>query len=147
MANARVALRIRQLVEATCDMGDVGKLFRLADANGDGDLVREEFGAFIASLVKVYPGSSPPYFEEKDIDEAFAAMLDMGRGEFAALPKWKRDAKKKNRSLDRILVEEGYVAKDQWIRAVKDKAVSGLFSIFGWSEAHVEVQGGRGAEF
>lgn len=59
------------------------------------------------------------------------------------LERAKRDAKKKNRSLDRILVEEGYVAKDQWIRAVKDKAVSGLFSIFGWSEAHVEVQGGR----
>ena len=80
MANARIALRIRQLVEATCDMDDVGKLFRLADANGDGELVREEFGAFIASLVKVYPGSSPPYFETKDIDAAFAAMNPSGSG-------------------------------------------------------------------
>ena len=31
---SRIAQRIRQLVEATCDIGDVAGLFRLADANG-----------------------------------------------------------------------------------------------------------------
>lgn len=51
-------------------------------------------------------------------------------------------AASEGRRLDRVLLEDGFVGKEVWIRAIKDKVVSGMFSIFGWSEPDVEVQGG-----
>jgi hypothetical protein len=42
-----------------------------------------------------------------------------------------------------VLLEDGFVGKDVWVRAVKDKIVSGMFSIFGWGEPDVEVSGGE----
>ncbi|MBL4849130.1 MAG: DUF4388 domain-containing protein [Planctomycetes bacterium] len=51
-------------------------------------------------------------------------------------------AKLERRSLDQVLLDDGYVTRAQWLKAVKDKAISGLFSIFGWSEPFVEVRGG-----
>lgn len=51
-------------------------------------------------------------------------------------------AKLERRNLDQVLLEDGYVDREQWIKAVKDKVVSGLFSIFGWSDPYVEVHGG-----
>jgi hypothetical protein len=59
-----------------------------------------------------------------------------------SLARARQTAKLERRNLDRVLLEDGFVGRDQWIRAVKDKVVSGLFSIFGWSEPYVEVQGG-----
>ena len=59
-----------------------------------------------------------------------------------ALDQARQTAKLEGRSLDQVLLEDGHVAREQWIRAVKDKAVSGMFSIFGWSEPHLEVEGG-----
>lgn len=47
------------------------------------------------------------------------------------------------RRLDRVLLEDGFVGRDVWIRAIKDKVVSGMFSVFGWNEPDVEVQGGE----
>ncbi|MGE0711020.1 MAG: DUF4388 domain-containing protein [Planctomycetota bacterium] len=51
-------------------------------------------------------------------------------------------ARLERRNLDRVLLEDGYVTREQWIKAVKDKAVSGLFSIFGWSDPYLETAGG-----
>ena len=51
-------------------------------------------------------------------------------------------AKLEQRNLDEVLLKDGYVKREDWIKAVKDKAVSGLFSIFGWSDPIVEVTGG-----
>lgn len=51
-------------------------------------------------------------------------------------------AANEGRRLDRVLLEDGFVGRDIWIRAIKDKVVSGMFSVFGWSEPDVEVQGG-----
>lgn len=51
-------------------------------------------------------------------------------------------AASEGRRLDRVLLEDGFVGRDIWIRAIKDKVVSGMFSVFGWSEPDVEVQGG-----
>ncbi len=52
-------------------------------------------------------------------------------------------AASEGRRLDRVLLEDGFVGRDIWIRAIKDKVVSGMFSVFGWSEPDVEVQGGE----
>ena len=51
-------------------------------------------------------------------------------------------ARQQGKSLDRTLLEDGYVTRQQWVRAIKDKAVSGMFGVFGWEEPFVEVQGG-----
>ncbi|MCW8138973.1 MAG: DUF4388 domain-containing protein [Planctomycetota bacterium] len=58
------------------------------------------------------------------------------------LDRARRIAAAEGRRLDRVLLEDGFVGRDLWIRAIKDKVVSGMFSIFGWSEPDVEVQGG-----
>lgn len=58
------------------------------------------------------------------------------------LARARQTAKLERRNLDRVLLEDGYVERSQWVRAVKDKIVSGMFSIFGWSEPYLEVQGG-----
>jgi hypothetical protein len=52
-------------------------------------------------------------------------------------------ATSEGRRLDRVLLEDGFVGREVWIRAIKDKVVSGMFSIFGWSEPDVEVTGGE----
>ncbi len=59
------------------------------------------------------------------------------------LARAKKKAQRERRHLDRVLVEDGFITRDAWLRAVKDKVVSGLFSIFGWNEPYVEIQGGR----
>jgi Domain of unknown function (DUF4388) len=59
-----------------------------------------------------------------------------------ALDQAKAKAMSSGRKLDRVLVEDGFVDRRIWIRAVKDKVISGLFSVFGWSLPHIEVQGG-----
>jgi hypothetical protein len=59
-----------------------------------------------------------------------------------SLSRARETARLERRSLDRVLLEDGFVDRKQWIKAVKDKAVSGLFSIFGWSDPYVEVEGG-----
>lgn len=61
------------------------------------------------------------------------------------LERARRLAAADGRRLDRVLLEDGFVGRDVWVRAVKDKIVSGLFSIFGWSEPELEVGGGDGA--
>ena len=48
-------------------------------------------------------------------------------------------AKKSGRDIDRVLMEDKIVSRDAWVLAVKDKVVSGMFSIFEWSEPFVEV--------
>src|SRR5262249_32258059 len=48
-------------------------------------------------------------------------------------------SKKTNRDLDRVLLEEKMVTREQWLLAVKDKVVSALFSIFEWSDPFVEI--------
>lgn len=60
----------------------------------------------------------------------------------AGLEQARELARVQGRRLDELLLEEGFVDRDQWVRAVKDKVVSGMFSVFGWSEPHVEVHGG-----
>lgn len=60
----------------------------------------------------------------------------------AALEQARELARMQGRRLDELLLEEGFVDREQWVRAVKDKVVSGMFSVFGWSEPHLEVQGG-----
>ena len=60
----------------------------------------------------------------------------------AALDQARELARAQGRRLDELLLEDGFVDRDQWVRAVKDKVVSGMFSVFGWSEPHLEVQGG-----
>jgi hypothetical protein len=59
-----------------------------------------------------------------------------------SLTRARETARLERRSLDRVLLEDGFVDRDQWIQAVKDKVVSGLFSIFGWTDPYVEVEGG-----
>jgi hypothetical protein len=59
-----------------------------------------------------------------------------------SLDQARQTAKLEKRSLDQVLLLDGFVTREQWIRAVKDKAISGLFSIFGWSDPFVEVTGG-----
>lgn len=54
----------------------------------------------------------------------------------------KARAQQRGRSLDRTLLDDGFVTRQQWVRAIKDKAVSGMFGVFGWEEPFVEVQGG-----
>ncbi|MEZ6187106.1 MAG: DUF4388 domain-containing protein [Planctomycetota bacterium] len=54
----------------------------------------------------------------------------------------KARAQKLRQGLDRTLLEGGFVSRHQWVRAIKDKAVSGMFGVFGWEEPFVEVQGG-----
>jgi hypothetical protein len=58
------------------------------------------------------------------------------------LERARRIAASEGRRLDRVLLEDGFVGRDIWIRAIKDKVVSGMFSVYGWSEPDVEVQGG-----
>jgi len=58
------------------------------------------------------------------------------------LDRARRTAKGEDRKLDRVLLEDGYVERSTWIRAVKDKVVSGMFSVFGWREPLIEVEGG-----
>lgn len=60
----------------------------------------------------------------------------------AGLEQARETAKLERRNLDQVLLEDGFVQREQWLKAVKDKAVSGLFSIFGWTEPFVEVRGG-----
>jgi len=60
----------------------------------------------------------------------------------AKLEEARETAKLERRSLDQVLLDDGYVSRQQWLKAVKDKAVSGLFSIFGWADPFVEVRGG-----
>ncbi len=54
----------------------------------------------------------------------------------------KKIAQQAGRSLESVLLEDGFVTREQFLRAVKDKSVSGMFSIFGWSDPFIEVEGG-----
>jgi hypothetical protein len=57
------------------------------------------------------------------------------------LKRARETAKVKGRELDRVLLEERMVTREQWLLAVKDKVVSALFSIFEWSDPFLEVSG------
>lgn len=59
-----------------------------------------------------------------------------------SLDRARETARLERRNLDRVLLEDGFVERTEWVKAVKDKAVSGMFSIFGWTEPYLEVEGG-----
>jgi hypothetical protein len=48
-------------------------------------------------------------------------------------------SKRTGGDLDRVLLDEKLVTREQWLLAVKDKVVSALFSIFEWSDPFVEA--------
>ena len=61
-------------MEATCDLDgetNVDELFKLVDANGDGELTLGEFTTFLNTMVNVYPGGKEPAFAEADVRPAF----------------------------------------------------------------------------
>ena len=76
-----VYVRVRKVIEATCDASNIGALFNIvAEApQGGGVITPDQFETFVASMVKVYPGGYPQ-FSPEDLKTTFTFVDTDGNG-------------------------------------------------------------------
>ena len=73
-----VYVRVRKVIEATCDAGNIKEIFNIA-AEGSDVITKIQFKKFIQTMVKVYPGGHPD-FGADDLTATFAFVDTDGNG-------------------------------------------------------------------